>query len=121
MKEAILEGLSAPVVIKTLIVSQRFDEASPTSKGGELRAWGGIESSRGLSGRRLQGGLSTQGIGLWPQPWAPFYRPVGPGAGTFTAYLTVLGGGLGGSAHWFEKEIPAYIRDCPPREKWGQL
>jgi hypothetical protein len=36
------------------------------------------QSSRGLPGRTLLSSF-TQGIGLWPQPWAELCRPVGPG------------------------------------------
>lgn len=31
------------------------------------------------------------------------------------SYATVLGGATG-SAHWFEREIPGYTRECPPRD-----
>lgn len=31
------------------------------------------------------------------------------------SYVTVLGG-ASGSAHWFEREIPGYTRECPPRD-----
>ena len=40
----------------------------------------GRESSRGPFRPQHFRHLSTQGIGLRPQPWAPFSRPVGPNA-----------------------------------------
>jgi len=43
--------------------------------------------SRGPSGRTDLGPIS-QGIGLRPQPWAGFYRPVRPG-GCLSPYLSI--------------------------------
>ena len=41
---------------------------------------------------------------------------VGSPISYLTSYATVLGGAAG-AAHWFEKEILSYVRDCnPPRE-----
>ena len=36
------------------------------------------KSSRGSSGCGVDRPPVTQGIGLWPKPWAPISRPVGP-------------------------------------------
>ena len=36
------------------------------------------KTSRGPSGRGVDRSPVTQGIGLWPKPWAPISRPVGP-------------------------------------------
>jgi len=35
--------------------------------------------------------LSTQGIGLRPQPWAPFSRPVGPDSRPLAFELRIRG------------------------------